>query len=185
MQSIIGRLYIEFSGKLRRFNIKKNDNKCFLWCHIRHFNQLKRHPKRIAKADKKWLMILIMKVLNFLFLKKGFCKIEQKNNICINLFFYENNLVYPVHLSDQKFKDCIDLLLITEENKSHCVYIKDFNRFTWNKTKNENKKHFCNYCLQCFSSERVLIKHKENFLVVNVKQSIKVIQSNLKIISNK
>ena len=33
-------------------NIKNNDNKCFLWCHIRHLNQLKIHPERIAKADK-------------------------------------------------------------------------------------------------------------------------------------
>ena len=33
-------------------NIKNNDNKCFLWCHIRHLNPLKIHPERIAKADK-------------------------------------------------------------------------------------------------------------------------------------
>ena len=47
-------------------------------------------------------MILIMKVPNFLFLKK----IEQKINICIN---------YSVHISDQKFKYCIDLLMITDK----------------------------------------------------------------------
>ena len=67
--------------------------------------------EKITKEIKIWLMILIMKVLNFLFLKK----IEQKINICIN---------YPVHISDQKFKDCIDLLMITDKNKSHYVYIK-------------------------------------------------------------
>ena len=67
--------------------------------------------EKITKQIKIWLMILIMKVLNFLFLKK----IEQKINICIN---------YPVHISDQKFKDCIDLLMITDKNKSHYVYIK-------------------------------------------------------------
>ena len=40
----------------------------------------------------------------------------------------------------EKIEKFIDLLLIT--NKSYYVYIKDFNRFTCNKTKNENKKHF-------------------------------------------
>ena len=60
-------------------NIKNSYNKSFLWCHIRHINALETHPARITKADKKWLMILIMKILNFLFL-------EQKNNICINGF---------------------------------------------------------------------------------------------------
>ena len=34
-------------------NIKNNDNKCFLWCHIRHLNPLKTHPERITKADNK------------------------------------------------------------------------------------------------------------------------------------
>ena len=34
----------------------------------------------------------------------------------------------------------MDLLLIFEENKSHYVYIKDFNRLMFNKTKNKNKK---------------------------------------------
>ena len=28
--------------------------------------------------------------------KKDFSKIEKKNSICINLFCYENNSVYPV-----------------------------------------------------------------------------------------
>ena len=34
--------------------------------------------------------------------KKDYCKIEQKNSICINVFYYENDLVYPVHISDKK-----------------------------------------------------------------------------------
>ena len=33
-------------------NIKNNDSKCFIWCHIRHLNPLKIHPKRITKVDK-------------------------------------------------------------------------------------------------------------------------------------
>ena len=47
--------------------------------------------------------------------KKDYCKIEQKNNIYINMFCHENNLVYPVYVSDQKFEDCVDLLLITDK----------------------------------------------------------------------
>ena len=41
-----GSTYIELPRRLRnsvkgRLNIKNNDNKCFLWCHIRHLNPLK------------------------------------------------------------------------------------------------------------------------------------------------
>ena len=68
----------------------------------------------------------------------------------------------------------MDLLLVIDKNKSHYVYIKDFDRFMFHKTKNKNKKWFCRSCLQCFSSESVLIKHKENCLSINGKQSVKL-----------
>ena len=64
--------------------------------------------------------------------KKDFGKIEKKSNSCINVFYYENNLVYLVHISDKKIKNCMDLLMITDKNKSHYVYIKAFNRFMRN-----------------------------------------------------
>ena len=79
----------------------------------------------------------------------------------------------------------MDLLLIVDENKSHYRNIKDFNRFKCNKIKNENEKYFCKFCLQCFSSEKVLIEHKEICLIINGKQSRKLVaQLALKIISN-
>ena len=68
----------------------------------------------------------------------------------------------------------MDLLLITDGNKSYYVYIKDFNRFMCNKTKNKNKEHFCKCYLQCFSSEKTLIKHKEKCLIINCKQGVKL-----------
>ena len=68
----------------------------------------------------------------------------------------------------------MDLLLINNENKSHYVYIKNFSRFMFNKTKCKSKKHFCRYCLQCFSSERVLREHKEICLEINGTQSVKL-----------
>ena len=34
-------------------NIKNNDNKCFLWCYIRHLNPLNKDPQRITKVDTK------------------------------------------------------------------------------------------------------------------------------------
>ena len=61
----------------------------------------------------------------------------------------------------KKNKNCMNLLLIADENKSHHVYIKDFNRFMFNKTNNKNKQQSKIYCSQCFSSERVLIEHKK------------------------
>ena len=58
------------------------------------------------------------------------------------MFCYENDLVYPVHVSDK--------------NKTHHVYIKDFNRFMYNKTKDKNKKYSCRCSFKYLSSEKVL-----------------------------
>ena len=66
----------------------------------------------------------------------------------------------------------MDLLLLAKGHKSH-VYTKDFNTFMFHKTKN-NKKWFCKSCLQCFSSEKVLIKHKEGCLSINGVHSVNV-----------
>ena len=88
------------------------------------------------------------------------------------MFGYENDLVFPVYISDQTFKSSIDLLLLINDDQSHYVYIKDFNTFMFHKTKTKNKKWFCKSCLQCFSSENVLIKHKEDCLGINGQQSI-------------
>ena len=49
--------------------------------------------------------------------KKNFSKIEKKNNISINVFCYENDLPYPVQVSDQKFENSMDVLLISNKNK--------------------------------------------------------------------
>ena len=85
------------------------------------------------------------------------------NNICIAMFCYEM------------------------DGKSCYVYIKDFNRFMFHKTKNKNKKYFCKSCLQCFSSKNVLTKHKEVCLSINGGQSVRLEKGtmSLKIISNK
>ena len=106
--------------------------------------------------------------------EKDSSKIEVQNNICINVFVYENELVFPIFVSKQKFEDSIDLLLLYEDDKSHYVYIKDFNTFMFHKTKNKNKKWFCKSCLQCFSNENVMIKHKEDCLSINGVQSVDV-----------
>ena len=155
-------------------NIINKDKKRFLWCHVRHINPSKEHPERIEKTDKKIAKEINYDEIEFPVQEKDFNKIEVKNNICINVFGSENKLVFPIYISDQAFEDSMDLLLLINNNNSHYVYIKGFNKFMFHKTKNKNKKWFCNSCLQCFSSENMLIKHKKICLSINGKQSVKL-----------
>ena len=154
--------------------IQNNDNKRFLWCHIRHLNLIDKNPERISKKDKNLVSKLSYEEINFPASKKDYCKIEKQNKICINVFCYENKVVYPVYLLNQKFSDSMDLLLVSDKFKSHYVYIKDFDRFMFNKTKYKGKKYFCKNCLQCFNSEKILREHKEDCLAINGKQNVKL-----------
>ena len=104
--------------------------------------------------------------------EKDFKKVEVQNSVCVNVFVYENKLVFPVYISDQTFKSSIDFLLLIDDDKSHYVYIKDFNTFMFHKTKDKNKKWFCKSCLRCFSKENVLIKHQEDCLSISGQQLI-------------
>ena len=83
-------------------------------------------------------------------------------------------MIFPIYISDQKFEGSMDLLLLIDNDKSHYVYIKHFNRFMFHRTKNKNKKWFCKSCLQCFSSENISIKHREICLSINGKESVKL-----------
>ena len=66
------------------------------------------------------------------------------------------------------------LLLVIDENKLHYVYIKDFDRFIFQQTKNKNKKYFCKSCWQCFGSKNVLREHKKVCLNINGAQSVRL-----------
>ena len=79
--------------------------------------------------------------------EKDFSKIEVKNNIYITVFGYENELVFPNYVSDQEFEDSVELLLLIDDDKLYILmYIKEFDRFMFHKTKNKNKKWVCKSC---------------------------------------
>ena len=90
------------------------------------------------------------------------------------MFYYENKLVFPIYISNQKFEKSMDLLLGTDGDKSHYVYNRDFNRFMFHKTKNKNKKNFCKSCLHHFSSKNVLAEHKKVCLSISGGQSVRL-----------
>ena len=79
-----------------------------------------------------------------------------------------------MYISKEKFDDEMNLLYVTSNDKGHYVLIKDFNRFMYDYTKHKNNKHFCMYCMQCFSSRKILDRHRKNCIATNGIQSIKM-----------
>ena len=162
-------------------NMKNNDNECFRWCHIRHLLPQDKDPQRIKKCDKKYVEKLDYSGIEFPVSVKQYNKIEKQNNIRVNVFGYEEKQPYVIYVSKEKFNSCLNLLLITEGEVWHYCLLKDFNKFMYNQTKHKGRKHFCMYCLQGFSSERVLNNHTVDCIEINGKQSIKMPEPGSKI----
>ena len=121
-----GSSYVELPDKLRNskkclINTKNDDNKCFLWCNIRYLNPLKTHPERV---DREMVNGLDSGDIKFHVSKKGYSRIEKKNNIAISVFGYENGLVYPIYVSDEKFEPCMDFLSVKDDS-SHIISISN------------------------------------------------------------
>ena len=129
---LIGSTCIKFPAELQHpmkglINIQNNDNKCFLWCHVRHVNLIGKKLQRIRKIDEEIANKLNYSGIDFPVSKEDYPKIELLNKICVNAFCYENEIIYLVYLSNQNFDDNMDLLLISNNFVCHYVYIKEFN----------------------------------------------------------
>ena len=182
-QPMKGSSYIKLPQELRNgkkglINMKNEDNECFRWCHIRRLNPQDKNPQLIKKSDKEFIKKLDYSGIEFPVTVKQYNKIEKQNEININVFGYENKQPYPIHVSKEKYEKHMELLLITEDKNKHYVLIENFNRFMFNQTKHEHKKHFCMHCLQCFSSEEVLNNHKNNCIQINGTQAVKMPDKN-------
>ena len=154
-----GSSYIGLPMELRNpkkglINIKNKDDECFRWCHIRHSNPQEKDPQRIKKEDKKIINELNYEGIEFPVSQKDYNKVEKQNSIRINVFGYENEQPFPIHISKETFEDQINLLLITKDEKKHYILIKDFNAFMYNQSKH-NKRNKTNDLILNFTPENV------------------------------
>ena len=119
-------------------------------------------------------MILTMIELNFLSERKILARLKKRTKFALACLVKKNRLTFAVYVSHQKFENSMDLLLVIDENKSHYVHIKYFDRFIFHKAKKKNKKYFYKSCLQCFSRRNMWTEHKKVCLSINGAQSVRL-----------
>ena len=111
---LFGSSFIKLPDKLKHpmkglINIKNNDNKYFLWCHVRHLKLVDKNSSRMSKKDKKIADSLDYSDVDFPVSEKNYSKIEDKNSININVFSYENSVIHPIYISNKNFKNQMNL----------------------------------------------------------------------------
>ena len=65
--------------------------------------------------------------------------VEGRSDINVDVFGYENK-VFPLYVSKKSNEQVLNVLLISKEEKSRYVFIKDFNRLMYSRTKHQHKK---------------------------------------------
>lgn len=160
---ISGSSYIPLPSYLKAkkalINMQNNDEECFKWSVVRGLNPTDSKPERITKLLKEQAKTLNFNDIEFPIDLKGIDKFEKQNNIFINVIGYENKQFFPYRLSNQE--EGINLLLFSEEQKSHYVLIKNLSRLLSSTiNKHKEKKHFCLNCFNAFRTKESLKEHK-------------------------
>ena len=73
----------------------------------------------------------------------------------------------------KKINEQVLNVLLSNEEKSHYIFIKDFNRLMISRAKQKDKKHFCMSRLQNFTTKEILNKYEKHCLLINDTQAVK------------
>ena len=79
-------------------NIKNDNNERFRWCHIR------KNPQRIKKTNKPLISQFSYSSISFTVTTRQYNKIEKQCNINLNVFGYEDEQLFPIHISNDRFE---------------------------------------------------------------------------------
>ena len=136
-----GASYIDLPAYLKRkkaiVNVRNYDQHCLKWAILSCLHPAKDHPQRVNKYME-------FKELNFTGVDfptplNKISKVEQLNNLAINVFGYSKKVgIHPLYLTKDLTRDPINLLLTTEvkdgKTLSHYSWIKNFNRLCSSET---------------------------------------------------
>ena len=146
-------------------NIRNTDEKCFLWCVLRHIHPREKNDIRLTDL-KQYENKLNTKGINFPVKLRDISKFESLNPSLpgINVFSVnENNKFYPLRMAKRDPQNTIDVFLYEEDGKYHYSLIKNFSRlFRSQMTSRTNGTiHICKKCFTHFSKGELFQKHAE------------------------
>ena len=144
-------------------NIENNDKYCFLWSILAWLHPCNNsHPNRVSNY-RQYFDELNINSFDFTngFKCRDVHKFNELNNLSVNIFelvLYQDknqwkHKLIPIEISKNNSDRVIDLAIY----KNHYVLIKKLDVFLGD----HNKKFICRRCLSSYTSENMLMKHKE------------------------
>ena len=146
-------------------NIRNTDEKCFLWCVLRHIHPREKNDIRLTDL-KQYETELSAKGINFPVKLRDISKFESLNPSLpgINVFSVnEDKKFYPLRMAKRDTQNTIDLFLYEEDGKTHYSLIKNFSRLFRSQitSRTNGQIYICKKCFTHFSKGELFQKHAE------------------------
>ena len=156
------------------YNPSNKDEKCFLYCIAYHLYNDKLTELQKKRSDRKKFQRFIRRFnltdLSFPISITGIKKFLKKNknlNLKLNILYRDTkDRVFPLEFGLGDGKNVANILMVATENSTHFLLIKDVNKYLRTVYKTERglsykRSLFCLHCLNSFSNNEILEKHKE------------------------
>ena len=166
----------EIQNKKATVNLQNDDNKCFIYCLGRALDPApeNNHLERVSKHLKDVCETLGLNNIETPVNVNDLTNIEKQFNVSINLYSHLNSDIYPIRTTKSTAAKHIDLLVTSNSETNHYVWIRDFNKLCYNITKCKTKKFFCKHCIQHFTSQDRLEQHLLDCVVLTECQAIEM-----------
>lgn len=119
---IKGSSYLPLPAKIQNkkavLNIQNNDNKCFQWSVLAALHPVNRkyQPHRIHHY-RPYESELNLDGIDFPVPISQIAKFEKQNKLNVNVFGFEKDDLFPVHISKERFTNHVNLLLYSQGEK--------------------------------------------------------------------
>ena len=160
-----GSSYLPLPPKIAKkkavLNIQNEDQKCFLWSIVASLHPVSRadHPSRVANYVQ-YERDLNTEEMDFPVSLSQIGRFEKKNNISVNVFGFEKNEIFPLHITQQKNSiHHVNLLLFSKGEKRHYCLIRSMSRLMGDRTRHNGEAFYCNFCLHGFTRRDLLNDH--------------------------
>lgn len=129
-QPLKGSSYIPLPTKLANkkaiVNVQNHDQKCFMWSILAELHPACDNPQRVTKY-LEYEHTLDFTNIPFPMRVADVPEFEKKNDISVNVFGYEKQEIYPIHLTKERGLRHVNLLVITIGEKIYYCWIKNLN----------------------------------------------------------
>ena len=163
--AIRGGSYIPTPPSLRRkeaiVNVKNDDEYCFIWSITAALHPAESNVSR-PSSYRKYVYELNRSRLTFPVHPKHDLKgFEDDNDLSINVYCYEDEVVVPTRISEKRAGRHVDLLIIMNDDFHHYTWLKNMSRLLYGRDGHmaHRARHYCHRCLGSCNSEEALRKH--------------------------